>query len=107
MVVKRIGPLSVAKNVAVLYAVLGIIIGAFFSLAAVAGAFADDSGVGAGVAGIIGVGAIVAFPIFYACLGFIGSRSTTSSRRWWAASNWTSNRGQGGGPKTRHDDPTY
>ena len=73
MVVKRIGPLSVAKNVAVLYAVLGIIIGAFFSLAAVAGAFADDSGVGAGVAGIIGVGAIVAFPIFYACLGFIGA----------------------------------
>jgi hypothetical protein len=75
MVVKRIGPLSVAKNVAVLYAVLGVIIGAFFSLAAVAGAFAgaEDAGVGAGIAGIIGVGAIVAFPIFYACLGFIGS----------------------------------
>jgi hypothetical protein len=38
-----------------------------------AGAFADDSGVGAGIAGIIGIGAIVAFPIIYACLGFIGS----------------------------------
>jgi len=75
MVVKRVGPLSVAKNIAVLYALIGIIIGAFFSLAAVAGAFAnaDDSGVGAGIAGIIGVGAIVAFPIFYACLGFVGS----------------------------------
>jgi hypothetical protein len=73
MVVKRIGPLSVAKNVAVLYAVLGIIIGAIVSLGAMAGAFADDSGVGAGIAGIIGIGAIVAFPILYACLGFFGS----------------------------------
>ena len=75
MVVKRVGPLSVAKNVAVLYAILGLVIGAFFSLAGVAGALAgaEDSGVGAGIMGIIGVGAIVAFPILYACLGFVMS----------------------------------
>jgi hypothetical protein len=77
MVVKRVGPLSVAKNAAVLYAVLGLIVGGLFSLAAVAGAFgsaaADDSGIGAGIAGIMGVGAIVMFPIFYACIGFVGA----------------------------------
>ena len=75
MVVKRVGPLSVAKNAAVLYAVLGIFVGAIFSLAAVAGAFgaSDDAGVAAGVAGIMGIGAIIAFPIFYACIGFIGA----------------------------------
>lgn len=75
MVVKRVGPLSVAKNAAVLYAILGLIVGAFFSLAAVAGAFTSgaDSGVAAGIAGIVGVGAIVIAPIFYACIGFVGA----------------------------------
>jgi hypothetical protein len=77
MIVKRVGPVSVAKNVAVLYAVLGIIIGGFFSLAGIAGAFGgaagEDSGAAAGLAALFGVGAIVIFPIFYACVGFIGS----------------------------------
>jgi hypothetical protein len=75
MIVKRVGPLSVAKNAAVLYAVLGLIVGAMFSLAAVAGAFSggDDTGVAAGIAGIVGVGAIVIAPIFYACIGFVGA----------------------------------
>jgi hypothetical protein len=75
MVVKRVGPLSVAKNAAVLYAVLGLIMGGIFSLAAVAFPFsgADDSGAAAGIAGMLGVGAIVMFPIFYACMGFVGA----------------------------------
>jgi len=77
MIVKRVGPLSVAKNAAVLYAVLGLIVGGMFSLAAMAGAFGaaggENSGVAAGVAGLIGVGAIVIAPIFYACIGFIGA----------------------------------
>jgi hypothetical protein len=74
MVVKRVGPLSVAKISAVMYAVIGIIVGALFSLAGVAGALAGgDSGAGAGIAGMIGVGAIVVFPIIYACIGFVGS----------------------------------
>ena len=73
MIVKRVGPLSVAKNAGVLYAVIGLIVGAFFSLFAVAGAFSRDSGAAAGIAGILGVGAIIMFPIFYACIGFVGS----------------------------------
>ncbi|HEV8397028.1 MAG TPA: hypothetical protein VGQ37_22255 [Vicinamibacterales bacterium] len=75
MIVKRVGPLSVAKNAAVLYAVLGLIVGGMFSLAAVAGAFgsSDETGVAAGIAGLVGVGAIVIAPIFYACIGFVGA----------------------------------
>jgi hypothetical protein len=76
MVVKRVGPLSVAKNAAVLYAVVGLIIGGILSLAGIAGAFGaagEDSGAAAGLAAIFGVGAIVMFPIIYACLGFIGA----------------------------------
>jgi hypothetical protein len=73
MVVKRVGPLSVAKNAAVLYAVLGLFFGALFSLAAMAGAFADQSGARAGIAGLVGVGAVVMFPIIYACIGFFGA----------------------------------
>jgi len=79
MIVKRVGPLSVAKNVAVLYAFIGVLIGAMVSLAGMAGAFTggafggENSGAAAGIAGILGVGAIVMFPIFYACIGFVGS----------------------------------
>ena len=78
MVVKRVGPLSVAKNAALLYAMLGLVIGAMFSLAAMAGAFsgfAGEEGVGlaAGMAGLFGVGAIVVAPIMYACFGFVGA----------------------------------
>jgi len=77
MVVKRVGPLSVAKNAAVLYAVLGLLVGAMFSLAAMAGAFSaageDGAGVAAGVAGLFGIGAIVIAPIVYACIGFVGA----------------------------------
>ena len=76
MVVKRVGPLSVAKNAAVIYALLGLVIGGLFSLAAMAGAFSgfageENVGVAAGMAGLFGVGAIVIAPIMYGCIGFV------------------------------------
>jgi len=77
MVVKRVGPLSVAKNAAVLYAILGLIVGGLFSLAAMAGAFgaagSDNGGAAAAIAGVMGVGALIVAPIMYACFGFIGA----------------------------------
>ena len=81
MVVKRVGPLSVAKNAAVLYAVIGLVFGALFSLFGMAGALAgggENSGLGAGIMGMLGVGAIVILPIFYACLGFVGALIMTA-----------------------------
>jgi hypothetical protein len=73
MVIHRIGPMSLAKLSGTLYAILGLIIGALFSLAAMAGAIAsgDDN---AGMFGaMFGIGAIVLFPLLYGCMGFIVS----------------------------------
>ena len=75
MVITRVNPLSVAKVAAVLYAGIGLIAGALFSLIGMAGFGAAFEGVeGAGpITAIFGVGAIVIMPICYAIFGFIGS----------------------------------
>ena len=71
MVIKRIGPLSVAKVAGTLYAAIGVLVGAIFSLISVAGGFTADTSEAAGMAAIMGVGAIVVFPILYGGMGFI------------------------------------
>ena len=70
MVVRSVAPLSVAKIAGVLYALIGLIVGAFFALAALAGVFAgaDDAGI---IGSIMGLGAIVVFPLLYGCMGFV------------------------------------
>jgi hypothetical protein len=73
MVLHRVGPVSCAKITGALYLVLGLIIGAFFSLAAMAGGFASNSSQGAGLGALIGVGAIVFFPLLYGCIGFVST----------------------------------
>ncbi len=79
MVVKKFGVLSAGKVLGALYALLGLIIGAFtalFSLlgAAIGAAGAESTeGAGAALGGVfIGVGSIIFFPLFYGILGFIG-----------------------------------
>jgi hypothetical protein len=74
MVITRIGVLSVAKIAGVLYAGVGLIIGALFSLiglAGFAGGLASDSAGGALGSAIFGVGAIIILPIFYGAMGFV------------------------------------
>ena len=74
MVIKQVGALSVAKIGGVLYAGIGLIIGAVVSLVAMAGAaFAPDSGMPGWFGPIAGVGAIVLMPIFYGALGFVAT----------------------------------
>ncbi len=72
MVVRRVGPLSVAKISGVLYAIFGFIAGAFISLFSVVGsAFTPDN---AGFPGLLfGIGAIILLPIVYGLLGFVFS----------------------------------
>jgi len=73
MVIRRVNPLSLAKVSAMLYALLGLIFGAIFSLISVVGsAFIPRQG-GAGMGMLFGVGAIVALPIFYGAVGFVMS----------------------------------
>jgi len=73
MVIKRLGPLSLAKIVGMLYVGLGFVFGAIFSLAAMAGAFAFDQADTPLFFRFMGGGAVFMFPIFYGCLGFIAS----------------------------------
>jgi len=63
MVIQRIGPVSCAKIVGTLYALLGLLAGAVFSMIAMAGGFAANNAGFPGFGAIVGVGAIVAFPI--------------------------------------------
>lgn len=74
MVITRVRVLSVAKIAGVLYAGVGLIIGALFSLiglAGFAGGMASESSGGALVSALFGVGAIVVLPIFYGVMGFV------------------------------------
>lgn len=75
--VTRIGPLSVAKMLAVTYAFLGLFFGGVISLfalmgAAVGGAAGGDSASGGIAAMLFGVGAVIILPVVYGCLGFVG-----------------------------------
>lgn len=75
MTITRVNALSVAKVAAVLYAGVGLIAGALFSLIGMVGVGTALAGVeGAGFMGaIFGVGAIILMPIVYGIFGFIGS----------------------------------
>jgi len=78
MVIKHIGPLSCAKIAAVLYAVVGFIIGGIISLVSLAGgfataAFAGDPSRGTRLVPFLFGTAVMAFPIFYAVMGFVGA----------------------------------
>jgi hypothetical protein len=71
MVIKRIGPISCAKIAGTLYAILGIVIGGVFSLAALAGAFATSAADTPAFPMLFGAAAIVVLPLLYGCLGFV------------------------------------
>jgi len=73
MVIRRVDPLSAGKIAGLLYAMIGLLFGAVFSVIGMAGAtFASEAGDGAPFLGaLFGVGAIIVLPIFYGVLGFI------------------------------------
>lgn len=69
--IRSIGVLSCAKLMGALYAILGLIAGAFMTLFSLAGAALSDNGNGAAALGL-GAAAIVVIPIMYGIAGFIG-----------------------------------
>lgn len=76
MVIRRIGPGSLAKVMGTMYALWGFIFGAFFALIAMAGAgigaaASDEPGMPMWLGPIFGVGAIIFLPILYGLLGAI------------------------------------
>lgn len=68
MVINRVGPLSSAKVIGLLYAILGLAMGAILSVISAAGGFAHA----AGSAGpLFGIAAVVFIPIVYGVMGFV------------------------------------
>lgn len=68
MVINRVGPLSAAKVVGLLYTIVGLLMGAIVSLVSTLGSF----GPGRGDAGpLFGAAAIVFFPVAYGVVGFL------------------------------------
>jgi hypothetical protein len=72
MVLRSVGILSCGKVMGAVSALIGLIIGCFMSLIAVAGIAAANQPGQAGAAGLVfGAGAIILLPIFYGIMGFI------------------------------------
>lgn len=73
MVIRRIDPFSIGKIAGLLYAIIGLLFGALFSLIAMAGAtFAATAGEEAPFIGLLfGAGAFIVLPIVYGVMGFI------------------------------------
>jgi hypothetical protein len=78
MVIRRIGVLSLAKIMGVLYGGLGLVIGICFALFSMLGggammaSGAEGSAGGGGMLMGMGIGMAIVAPIFYGVLGFIG-----------------------------------
>ncbi len=72
MVVKRVAPLSVAKLMGVVYALMGLLFGALISVISIVGGTLGAGEDGNPFGGMLfGAGAIIVLPIFYGVLGFI------------------------------------
>ena len=71
MVINRIGPMWCARISGTLYAVMGLILGAVFSLVTLAGGFSAESAEEAGFAAVFGVAAIIVLPLLYGGIGFL------------------------------------
>lgn len=73
MIIRRVRPLSFAKVMGMLYALMGLLIGACISLFSFIGSAFSPKEMPGGMGILFGVGAIIALPIFYGLLGFIMS----------------------------------
>lgn len=76
MRIKKIGVLSLGKILGLLYAMMGLIVGALYSLFTLIGlsmsqAFSPSSGPALVFGLIFGIGAIIFLPVFYGVMGFI------------------------------------
>ena len=69
-VVRRIGVVSVGKIAGLLYAAIGLLIGAIVAFLSTLGGLAGlAQGEGAFIGMFFGVGAIILFPVFYGTIG--------------------------------------
>lgn len=72
MVVRRVGVLSIGKVTGVLYALMGLIFGAFYSLIALIGlatSAVNQDSAGMALSALFGVGAVIILPLLYGAMG--------------------------------------
>jgi hypothetical protein len=85
MILKRIGALSLAKVMGVIYAILGLFVGIIIaiavSLGALAGSMISESSQ-AWIGLVFGLGSVIFFPIFYGFLGFLGGLIVAGLYNW-------------------------
>jgi hypothetical protein len=72
MIVKRLDVLSVAKIYGAISLAFGLLIGICFALASMVGAGLSESSEVSFLGPMLGIGAVIALPIFYGVMGFIG-----------------------------------
>jgi hypothetical protein len=74
MIIKSVGILSVARIVAAIYAIFGLIAGVFLSLMALVGVGLNNeiSSQASWMGPFFGFGAVLALPVIYFVLGFLG-----------------------------------
>jgi len=74
MIVRRVGPVSVAKIMGAVYALVGLLIGAIVSVISVVGGVLIPGEETSGMTGaLFGAAAIVVLPICYGALGLLTS----------------------------------
>jgi hypothetical protein len=73
MVIRRVRPLSAAKVAGMLYALMGLIIGAFISLFSLVGGAMMPKDAPGGFGILFGAAAIIVLPICYGIMGFIAA----------------------------------
>jgi len=78
MIVKKVGVFSVARIYAAIAAAMGLLIGLGFALASMIGAGLAETSEAAFLGPMLGVGAVIALPIIYGCMGFIGGAITAA-----------------------------
>lgn len=73
MILRRVGPLSLAKLSGLLYTIIGFVVGCFFALISLIGGAVNQEFGGRGFGALFGVGAVILFPILYGVVGFVFS----------------------------------
>ena len=72
MIIKRIDYFSCGKVLGATYALMGVILGAIFSLSSIVGIMAQQKGNDGIGPMLFGLGAIIVLPVLYGLMGFIG-----------------------------------
>jgi len=82
MIIRRIVPISAAKVMSIIYALIGLFIGVIIWLISRMGGFPSDPANDAMFGSEWGIAAVIILPIVYGAIGFVGMLVVTSLYNW-------------------------